>query len=199
MTEHEIERWITVNGARVPIFAGESSQDAVNRHIAHQNANKQESDIVKAKEEADKLNNKKSLEQKILQALDDRNTWMEQYDVDRKAEYDSYMKKAAIQKDDYWKKDYESQADWALHFQKHGYDFLTSWKNVISNAMYGKTYEEWHSAQAGRYKGTGHGSYITTELTKEQIANIDKVFNGLVKQGYLKLSKSGKMATFIKK
>ena len=58
MTEREIERWITVNGARVPIFVGESSQDAINRHIANQNANKQESDIAKAKEEADRLNKK---------------------------------------------------------------------------------------------------------------------------------------------
>lgn len=139
-----------------------------------------------------------ALEIKILNALKAHKEWMDDYDVHCKDEYDEYMKKAAAQTSDYWKKDFERSARWALHFQKHGYDFLTGWKNVISNAMYGRVYHEWHSAQAGRYRGTGHGAYVTTELTDKEIENIDKVFAGLVKHGYLKLSKSGKMATLKK-
>lgn len=139
-----------------------------------------------------------ALENKILDALKAKNERMKEYDADRKAEYDAYMKKASIQESEYWKKDFERQAEWALHFQKHGYEFITTWKNVISNAMYGKTYQEWHSAQAGRYKGTGHGAYITTQLTAIEKEKVNKVFEGLVKHGYLKLSKSGEMATFIK-
>ena len=139
-----------------------------------------------------------NLENKILAALKDYKNWIATYDANRKAEYDKLMAKAAIQTDDYWKKDLEGSARWALHFQKHGYDFLEGWKNIIAKAMYGRIYHEWHSAQAGRYRGTGHGAYVTTELTSEEISNIDKIFNGLVKHGYLRISKSGKQATFTK-
>lgn len=148
-----------------------------------------------------------ALENKILEALKTTKAKMEEYDKNRKAEYDEYMKKAEEQtieywkKDyivDFWKKDYIHKAEWALHFQMHGYNFLTEWKNVISNAMYGRTYHEWHSAQAGRYKGTGHGAYATTELNEQEIEMVDKVFDNLVKRGYMKLSKSGKKATFTK-
>ena len=138
------------------------------------------------------------LENKILAALKERKADLAKYDADRKAEYDEYMAEAAIQTSDYWKKDLEGSARWALHFQHHGYDFIEAWKNVISKAMYGRIYHEWHSAQAGRYKGTGHGAYITSELTVEEQGKVGKVFDGLVRQGYLKLSKSGKQATFTK-
>lgn len=140
-----------------------------------------------------------ALESKILSALEAHESWMAQYDRDRKAEYDEYMAKAAQQKDDYWKKDFEGQAEWALHFQKHGYDFLTGWKNIISKAVYGRIYEEWHSAQAGRYKGTGHGAFTTTELEEAEIKKINIILENLIKKGYLRLSKSGKMARYIHK
>jgi len=138
------------------------------------------------------------LENKILDALKEHKNWMDAYDADRKAEYDKHMADAAMQTDEYWKKDCENSANWALHFQKHGYDFLEGWKNIIAKAMYGRIYHEWHSAQAGRYKGTGHGAYITSELTDEEKEKVTKVFNGLVNHGYIRLSKSGKMAMFTK-
>jgi hypothetical protein len=138
------------------------------------------------------------LENKILEALKSKKTDLAKYDADRKAEYDEYMAKAAIQTSDYWKKDCERSAEWALHFQHHGYDFIEAWKNVIAKAMYGRIYQEWHSAQAGRYRGTGHGAYTTSELTYEEQGKVGKVFDGLVRQGYLKVSKSGKQATFTK-
>ena len=139
-----------------------------------------------------------ALEIKILDALKEHKAWMAQYDVDRKVEYDQYMAQAAIQIDEYWRKDFENSANWALHFQKHGYDFLEAWKNVIAKAMYGRIYHEWHSAQAGRYKGTGHGAYITSELTLEEQAKVGKVFENMTAKGYFKISKSGKQATFTK-
>jgi len=137
-----------------------------------------------------------ALENKILAALEAEKTRLAKYDAHCKAEYDQYMKQAEEQTSNYWKKDLQNKAEWALGFQKHGYNFLTDWKNVISNAMYGRIYYEWHSAQAGRYKGTGHGAYVTSELTDTEQEIVNKVFNGLVKHGHLKLSKSGKMATF---
>ena len=137
-----------------------------------------------------------ALENKIIEALKKHREWMDNYDAHCKAEYDECMKQAEEQTDEYWKEDMKNHAEWHLSFQKHGYDFLTGWKNVISNVMYGRVYHEWHSAQAGKYKGTGHGAYITSELTNAEAENIDKVFAGLVKYGYLKLSKSGKMATY---
>ena len=139
-----------------------------------------------------------ALETKILEALKDRNQQMEEYDAKRQAEHDKYMKEAAIQTSEFWKEDKERSAEWVLQFQHHGYDFTTSWMNVISQVMYGRVYHEWHSAQAGKYKGTGHGAYITSELTKEEKEKINLVFNGLVKQGYLRLSKSGAKAKLVK-
>lgn len=137
-----------------------------------------------------------ALENKILEALKEQKEKLAKYDENRKAEYDEYMKKAEEQTSEYWKKDFQHKAEWALGFQKHGYAFVTVWKNVIADVMYGRTYYEWHPAQAGRYKGTGHGAYVTSELTDVEIEIINKVFDGLVKHGYLKISKSGKMATF---
>lgn len=58
MAEREVERWITVNGTKVPIFAGESEKDAINRSIAKSNSDKREHDIAQNKEQADKLNGK---------------------------------------------------------------------------------------------------------------------------------------------
>lgn len=58
MAEREIERWITVNGARVPIFNGESQKDAVNRAIAKENEKNKEQQIAKNQEERDRLNGK---------------------------------------------------------------------------------------------------------------------------------------------
>ena len=56
--EREIVGWITVNGAKVPLFKGESKEDAINRHIAKENETKKANDIAKNKEQADKLNEK---------------------------------------------------------------------------------------------------------------------------------------------
>lgn len=138
------------------------------------------------------------LEKKIIEAVNQKKSDMEKYDKDRKAEYDEYMKKAAIQSVEFWKKDFEHRAQWSLSFQKHGYDFLEAWKNTIAKAMYGRIYHEWHSAQAGRYPGTGHGAYVTTELNEKEIEIINKVFDGMVKKGYFRISKSGKQAKLVK-
>lgn len=143
------------------------------------------------------MTKKELLEKKILEALEAKKLELAQYDADRKADYDELMHKAEIQISEYWKKDFQRSAEYWLSFQKHGYDFLPEWKNVISKAMYSKTYYIWHSAQAGR-NGTGHGSYVTTELNEKEEDNVNEVFNRLVKRGYLKVSKSGKMATFTK-
>lgn len=58
MAEKEIKQWITINGQHVPIFEGESKQDAVNRAIAKNNEDVKEKQIAKNKEQADKLNGK---------------------------------------------------------------------------------------------------------------------------------------------
>lgn len=137
-----------------------------------------------------------ALENKILEALKAEKKRIAEYDAVCQGIADDYMRRASEQTSDYWKKDFENSAKFHLSGQKHGYDFLEAWKNAISKAMYGKIYSEWHPAQAGRYKGTGHGAYATTELTAKEAENVDKVFAGLVKRGYLKLSKSGKMAIY---
>ena len=42
MAEREIERWITVHGARVPIFKGQSAADAVKAHVGKTGGKKNE-------------------------------------------------------------------------------------------------------------------------------------------------------------
>ena len=59
MAQKEPKDWITVNGKHVPIYEGESKQDAFNRAVAKDNENKKKSDIAKRQKEVDKLNNKK--------------------------------------------------------------------------------------------------------------------------------------------
>ena len=142
-----------------------------------------------------------ALEAKILEALKSHAESMDSYDADRQKAADRCKEEAKAleangQKGMWGSEGKLHEAKWELSFQKHGYDFLTGWKNIISVVMYGRIYEEWHSAHAGRYKGKGHGAYITSELTDAEAEIIDRVFNGLVKHGYLRLSKSGKMATF---
>lgn len=58
MAQREIKDWITVNGKHIPIFDGESKQDAINRSIAKDNEDKKKSDIAKSQAERDKLNGK---------------------------------------------------------------------------------------------------------------------------------------------
>lgn len=139
-----------------------------------------------------------ALELKIIEYLRKHVDQLKKYDATCQEIANEYLAKAAIQTEKYWKEDFENTAKFHLGQQQHEYDFLNNWKNDISMAMYGRIYHEWHPAQAGRYKGTGHGAYITTELTTEEQEIVNKVFNGLVKHGYLRLSKSGKMAKMVK-
>lgn len=59
MANKEPKQWITVNGVHVPIFDGESKEDAVKRMIskvADKNADDKKKQIQKNKEQADSLN-----------------------------------------------------------------------------------------------------------------------------------------------
>jgi len=56
MADREVKNWVTINGNHVPIYDGESVQDAFNRSVAMQNESKKERDIAKAKEQAEQLN-----------------------------------------------------------------------------------------------------------------------------------------------
>lgn len=139
---------------------------------------------------------KEELEGRILRELQVHADDIKHHDDVCQELYNEHMSNAATMDNEYFKMDEERKAQWNLGCKKHGYDFLEGWKNSISKAMYGRVYSEWHSAQAGRYKGTGHGAYVTTELSEKEQDNINKVFEGLVKRNYIKLSRSGKMATF---
>lgn len=143
------------------------------------------------------------LENKILTALKEKNTKMAKFDAERKAEADKIMKEAEEiranggEDAEFWYNDKKHSAEWELGFQHHGYEFVEEWCNVIAQVMYGRVYHEWHSACPGKH-GTGHGAFSTTELTHDEHSNVYKVFKGLVKQGYLRLSKSGYKAKLVK-
>lgn len=140
-----------------------------------------------------------ALEIKIIEELRKHVDQLKKYDATCEEVANEYLRKAEIQTEKYWKEDFERAVRFHLGQKQHEYDFLNNWKNDISKAMYdGRIYHEWHPAQAGRYKGTGHGAYITSELTEEEKQIVNKVFDGLVKHGYLRISKSGKMAKMVK-
>ena len=69
MANKEPKQWITVNGQHIPIFEGETKDQAVNRYIAKTNEEKKQKDIARNKAQADKLNGKKSKEQTKEQKL----------------------------------------------------------------------------------------------------------------------------------
>lgn len=56
MADREPVAWITVNGKHVPIYEGESKQDAINRSIAKKNEDTKARQIAENKKQADKLN-----------------------------------------------------------------------------------------------------------------------------------------------
>lgn len=138
-----------------------------------------------------------NLEIKILDALKSERQRLKDYDVMIQEMHDENMRKAAIQTSDYWKKDFEDRAKFNLNHKKHEYNFITEWKNVIASVVYGRIYYEWHPAQAGRYKGTGHGAFVTSELTDVEIEKVDKIFQNMINKKYFRISKTGKMAKFI--
>jgi 3'-phosphoadenosine 5'-phosphosulfate (PAPS) 3'-phosphatase len=63
------ETWVTINGRHVLIKDGESATDAINRSIAEQNEATKESQIAKAKAEADALNNVDERDPKIMKYI----------------------------------------------------------------------------------------------------------------------------------
>ena len=65
MAERQVKDWITIDGNHVPIYEGESKQDAFNRSVALMNENKKKADIERNKQEADKLNNPSKVKDKI--------------------------------------------------------------------------------------------------------------------------------------
>ena len=65
--EKEPVGWVTVNGNHVPIFEGESKEDAVARSIGN-NEDKKNEQIAKNKKQADKLNGKKSVSEDELKS-----------------------------------------------------------------------------------------------------------------------------------
>jgi len=52
----EVTQWITIKGKHVPIFEGESQQDAYNRVVAKDNEDLKEKQIAKRRAEVAKLN-----------------------------------------------------------------------------------------------------------------------------------------------
>lgn len=66
MTERKVKQWITVNGNRVPIFEGQSKEDAVNNFVSHSKTvdsdeDKKEKQIAESKNQADDLNKKEKI------------------------------------------------------------------------------------------------------------------------------------------
>lgn len=102
MADREPIGWITVSGVHVPLFEGESKQDAINRAIAKHNEDKKEADIkrnqAEAKEAHDRLSSNNSefhsvnsdkFSQTVQEAKDSRDAkdrW--RVDVHKPNEYD---------------------------------------------------------------------------------------------------------------
>lgn len=99
MAEKQIKDWITINGKHVPIYDGESKQDAVNRSIAKDNADKKDADIERNKAEADKLNGKpkKSINEVVAESNKAMQDATSAWDEARKSAKDNSEKKKALE------------------------------------------------------------------------------------------------------
>ena len=71
--QKEIKDWITVNHKHIPIYDGESKQDAVNRAIAKDNEDTKEKQIAQSKKQAEQASGKSKLE--------DNQSTIEKFDV----------------------------------------------------------------------------------------------------------------------
>ena len=87
-----------------------------------------------------------------------------------------------------------------LGFEEYGnYAFSDAIKNGISRVMFGK------SVWGGTVYVFGNGcrrhhtsSYVPQLITDEQKAKVEKIYAGMVRNGYLRVSKSGEMAKLVK-
>lgn len=61
MAEKKVTGWFTMNGKHIPIFEGESKDDAVNRAVAKANEDKKAEQIAKNQRTANSLNGKKTV------------------------------------------------------------------------------------------------------------------------------------------
>lgn len=59
MSDKKVVSWFTMKGKHIPIYEGESKDDAVRRSVVLDDEAKKQADIKRNKEEADKLNSKK--------------------------------------------------------------------------------------------------------------------------------------------
>ena len=113
----EIVGWITVNGQHIPLGAGESKEEAINRAIAKRNSETKSSQIAKHKAEADKRNGKS----------DSNGGGKEETPTFKTATEDKFIKtlteaKASCQESVRWRVDVHEKGD----YEKHGCKLFTS-------------------------------------------------------------------------
>ena len=59
MADREVKTWVTINGAHVPIYEGDSKQDVLNRAITKHNEDVKNKQIAHNSEQAKQLNQPK--------------------------------------------------------------------------------------------------------------------------------------------
>lgn len=75
MVERKVTGWFTMNGKHIPIFEGESKQDAVIRAVVKANEDKKNIQIAKNKEQVDKIKSAKSVNLSDKKDLNSFETW----------------------------------------------------------------------------------------------------------------------------
>ena len=58
MEKREVKQWITVNGNHIPLYDGDTKEQAVSRYIANKNESIKNKQIAENKKQTDKLSNK---------------------------------------------------------------------------------------------------------------------------------------------
>ena len=107
MAEREVEKWITVNGKHVPVYKGESSQDAFNRATVKQAEDKKARDIARNQEAANKASGKaSSLAKSSEEAPDGYKTFS---DKDLEKDLGEFFETTKYWKDEDWTKYIESK------------------------------------------------------------------------------------------
>lgn len=193
MAERKVKAWITVNGVHVPIFEGESKEDAVKRSIskakenAKANEDQKEKDIAKNKAIKDKMNkyvtDEVLKEGKNIDALmEKRGEIIDKYGVNSK-EYEQFRADVDLGKSNYYlaKRDeviekYGFDSPQYKKLQEHIKDFISRSKNrnnkgSLSDASAGKASDEAREKKDVLIDDNGHGTTYKYKV-------VDKIEDG---------------------
>lgn len=144
MAERKIKQWITINGVHVPIYEGESKEDAAKRAISKAQENRKKDDDQKEKD----IQKNKDARQRLEESnalVDEQNEIINKYGADS-PEYAAFKKKAKA----YIEKDKAERAQEAANKESKSSADKSEQKGGVSDKYLKKMNEETNQHYAGK-------------------------------------------------